>query len=241
VSKLFYSILFLSLQTPALWACCAEANYRLYPIGEWQEKVLFIEFDLYRNCELGTGGEPQNEFWTKGRVNLVYAEGERLKRLEKVDSFSFKECVCTYENYYSKTSFEAEMARSYDKALTKAQDLRGFSIAQPKEIYFNDSIHTKVEEEISDTAFTMIVHYKDLISIDLSAEGIISCYPTQVAEVRNYRTENYEVCVLRLRCRTIEKESIKHIEERFNKIETAFWKEKAQWHGLAKDFFLIKQ
>ncbi len=69
---------------------------------------------------------------------------------------------------------------------------------------------------------------------------IVSCYPDIVAEVKTYETENFEIIIIRLKCHLISDIEKNNIIKRFKKIETAFWKEQPQWHGIAKDYYIIK-
>ncbi len=69
--KKYIFILLLFLQSTKAIACCSENDYRLYPIGEIDNEIVFIEFNLYRNCRNGTGYGDDNEFWIiTGTVSL---------------------------------------------------------------------------------------------------------------------------------------------------------------------------
>jgi hypothetical protein len=81
--------------------------------------------------------------------------------------------------------------------------------------------------------------YKGLLTVELDIEDIISCFPETVAEVRTYSSEHLRVTVVRLRCHTVEEGAMKRNRRRFANLETAFWKEQAQWHGVAKDFWVV--
>jgi len=223
-----------------LFACCAEKSYRLFPIGEWNKKVVFIEFDLFRNCEEGAGMGEENEFWLYGTVNLVRPEGDSLIRIDNIDSVKIKECVCTYQNQYEESRYENLLGNQYQKGIQIASQLAGFEMGKTREIIFNDTLNTTDKEEITDSTYSRILTYKDLLSIDLFADEVISCFPSKVVETRVYETKNYEVTVIRLRCYLLEDEILARQKELFKDIESAFWKEKAHGHGISKDCYFIR-
>ena len=231
---------FFLLKTSSVFACCAEKDYRLFPIGQVNEKVLFIEFDLFRSCKIGTGAGLDNEFWVSGIVNLISSIGDSLILVETIDTINIKECKCTYNEHYLNTEYKSKLAISYQKAFKIAKQIDGFKFAQPKSIVFNDTLNTIVIEDTSDSSYSYVVKYKDLISIDLEIEEIISCYPDKIAEIRTYETESFKITILRLRCHLLDEIALEHNKKQFENIETAFWKEQAQWHGISKDYWIIK-
>lgn len=220
------------------FACCAETDYRLLPIGEINNQVVFIEFNLKRNCDMGVETGRNHRFWVKGLVSLVKAQGKSLNLIQTIDSVDVVECICSYEDHYNQTQYENELTSIYSKGLAIASKMKGFQIATTKNIIFNDTLGTKIVENDSGEK---TVRYKDLFKLDLTTEVIMSCYPDQVAEVRSYTTANFEIIVMRLRCHLINEEAKKHNKEQFEKLETAFWREKAQWHGMAKDYWTLRK
>ncbi len=105
--KKYIFILLLFLQSTKAIACCSENDYRLYPIGEIDNEIVFIEFNLYRNCRNGTGYGDDNEFWIMtGTVSLKKTHNDTLLLIEPLDTITVKECICTYKNYYKKTTIE---------------------------------------------------------------------------------------------------------------------------------------
>lgn len=239
--RLFIISTIFLLRTTSIFACCAEKDYRLFPIGELNQEIVFIEFDMFRNCKMGTGGGENNEFWIHGTIQLVQTSGEGITLIQTIDTINIVECRCTYKDYYSKTEYEIKLADSYKKALEIVRNKKGFVAARPKGIAFNDTLNTKFVEESSDSTYSQILTYKDTIVIDLGVEDIISCYPDKVAEVRSYQTDNFNITILRLRCELLDEQAQTHNKKRFNNIETAFWKEQAQWHGIAKDYIIIRK
>lgn len=230
-------ILIILITTVHAYSCCAEHIYRLFPIGELDNNVILVEFSLSRNCNMDG---KEFEFWTKGTVNLVSSRGDSLEILQIVDTIDIIDCYCSYEDYYQKTIIESEITRSYLKALNKAKTYNGFTVAKLGNIEFNDTTNIKKYEERTDSSYTYIIRYKDLITIDIGLEFIISCAPDKVAEVREYKTTNYKITVIRMRCRLLDEQAIEHNRKRFVNIESAIWKEQAQWHGIAKDFMIIE-
>jgi len=218
-------------------SCCAEHNYRLFPIGEFNNQVVFIEFDFFRFCK-DNKNKPitpeNNEFWIRGVVNLVSYKNDTLVLISNIDTLNLKECICRYSKQYKKSQYESIIEKHYSKALLIANNNVGFRIAKPSNIIFNDSLNTKIQE----TDSTFIVSYKSF-SINILNEDFSSCYPSKVIETRVYNTSNFKITVIRLSCNYIMPEAIEHNNKRFRKIDTAFWKEKASWHGITKDYFKV--
>lgn len=241
MKRLTTLIALLIASTSFLVACCAERDYRLFPVGELSGEVIFIEFDLSRNCRLTESRDGSREYYVVGTVRLVQSMGDSLLELYPVDTLDITECACTDEGQYQKTVYEKELANSYQKALNLARQQKGFKPLRPTEIVFNDTLNTVVTNESTDSTYVQRVKYKDFTTIELDGEEIISCFPETVAEVRAYESEHIRVTVLRLRCQLVEEAAISRNQKRFASIETAFWKEKAQWHGIAKDYWIVEQ
>lgn len=240
MQKLFLILTIHLLSTSVVLSCCGEQIYRLFPIGELDKKVVFIEFDLQRNCDMRNETNGEFSFWTKGIVNLVSTSGDSLVFLQTVDTFDIVDCKCSYENYYVKTTIEAAMTKSYSKAFELANKHPGFQQIVLQKAVFNDTKNLKIIAAPTDTSYAHILNYNDLLTMNIGDEGIMSCAPDKVSEARCYTTENYTVTVVRMRCFLLDNKAIKHNKKRFKTIETAFWKEEAQWHGFAKDYFSVK-
>lgn len=220
-------------------ACCGESNHQLLPIGELNDEVVFIEFLLNRNCEMGEGDGEENTFIIYGVINLVKSAGLETKLIENIDSVKVTECQCTYENYYDKTTFEAVMNDYYLKGLALAKSKAGFKLATPTTILFNDTTNVTIEEVVTDSSYDYFFRYGELLDLNLAELPIISCYPDKVGIRRTYVTKQFTITVVQLRCRIIDEAHKAYIRKRFSSIETAFWKTDAQWHGTAKDYFII--
>jgi hypothetical protein len=240
MNKLFLILTLHLLTSSVVYSCCGEKIYRLFPIGELDNKVVCVEFDLDRNCDMSNRSNGEFSFWTKGIVRLVTTTGDSLTFLQTVDTFDIVDCQCSYENYYKKTTIEAAMSKSYIKALELANKHQGFQRIEPQKVVFNDTINLKIIEAPTDTTFAHILNYDNLLTINIGDEGIMSCVPDKVSEARFYKTKNYTITVVRMRCFLLDEKAIKYNKKRFKKIETAFWKEEAQWHGFAKDYFSVK-
>lgn len=237
MKKIGLLVITLLIATVHVYSCCAEHIYRLFPIGELDNKVILVEFNLNRNCNMDS---KDFEFWTKGFVNLVSSKGDSLEILQIIDTIDIIDCYCSYMDYYQKTVIETAITSSYLKALNIAKSYNGFTEAKLENISFNDTINVKKIQEYTDSSYTYILHYKDLITIDLSLENIISCPPDKVSEIREYKTSNFKITILRMRCSFLDELAIAYNKKRFSSIESAIWKEQAQWHGIAKDFMLIE-
>ena len=222
-------------------SCCAETEYRLLPIGELNKKVIFIEFDFHRNCHMRNSDKGEFNFFVRGVVNLVTYENDSLLFLENVDTLNIKECKCSYENYLSRTSYEKYFEIAYLKGLNSAKKKRNFILAETRRIIFNDSLNTQSKTETSDSTFLYLISYKSEFEINLDTEQIASCYPDKVAEVREYESSSYLITVYRLRCQPIKESEVNRNRTRFKNIETAFWREQVQWHGISKDYYRIRK
>ena len=71
-------------------SCCAEPEYRLLPIGELNEHLIFIEFDFHRNCRMRNAEKGEFNFFVRGTVNLVTYENDSLVFLENIDTLSIE-------------------------------------------------------------------------------------------------------------------------------------------------------
>mgnify|MGYP006908291300 CR=1 FL=1 len=232
-------IIIVSLLAIDSFSCCAEKQYRLFPIGQLNNSVVFIEFDFGRYC-INKGGSPgagiNNEFWLSGKVNIVTSKGDSLFILDEVSEINIKECICDYKNHFEKSNYDSIASEYFNKALTIAKSKEGFQLGSTREIIQNDTANTIITE--SDSAY--IIAYKKLFKLNLYEEDIISCYPSNVIEVKNYITKDFKVCIIRLSCnKEANHEILLSSKQKFKNIETAYWKEKPSWHGITKDYYLI--
>jgi len=219
-------------------SCCAENNYRLFPIGELDKNVICIEFKFHRNCSKAGGGK-NNTFRLSGKINLISKsiDSDSIILIQNIDSLEkVIECQCIYSNQYQRSKYDSIMERYYTKALDIAKNKKGFKIAKTEKIIFNDRRNTQITQNDS----LHILKYSDLLNIDLDRMGYISSIPENVIEKRTYTTLNYTIIVIRISSGLLSNEAIKHNKKRFKKIETAFWKERATWHGVVTDFIVIQ-
>ncbi|MDG1841789.1 MAG: hypothetical protein P8I93_05535 [Crocinitomicaceae bacterium] len=219
-------------------SCCAENNYRLFPIGELDKNVIFIEFKFHRNCS-NAGMGKNNTFRISGRINLVSKsiDSDSTTFIQNIDSLQkVVECQCIYNNQYKNSKYDSIMEGYYLKALKIAKEKKGFKIGKTVSLIFNDTLNTKITQ--NDTFH--LLKYKNLLNIDLDSLGYSSSIPENVIETRTYKTQNYKVIVIRISASLLSKKAIKHNKKRFKKIKTAFWKEKATWHGMVMDFAFLK-
>lgn len=225
-------------------ACCAENNYRLFPMGEVDNELVFLELSFFRSCRGDRDSITHTiieYYWMSGVINLVKWNGDSIAFLENVDTVKFQECECLafeHEEQYRKSTYEKHIAPYYAQALSQVSQMPGYSPITPKGIEFNQV--GIVESESNDSAYYHTLAYRGLIDLDVSHWDIISCYPTRIAEHRVYASEHYTVHVVRLSCQNISQKAIKHRKRRFKKLKTAFWKEQATWHGIVKDMVVVK-
>ena len=231
----FITFIFISFQGIS---CCAENNYRLFPIGELDKNVIFIEFKFHRNCS-NAGMGKNNTFRISGRINLVSKsiDSDSIIFIQNIDTLQkVIECQCTYNNQYKKSKYDSIMEEYYLKALKIAKEKKGFEIGKTGDIIFNDTLNTKITQ--NDTLH--LLKFKNLLTIDLDSLEYISSIPEKVIETRNYTTVNHKIIIIRISSSLLSDEAIKHNKKRFKNIETAFWKEKATWHGMVMDFVILK-
>jgi hypothetical protein len=236
MKKVFLIIIF-SIFFIEAYSCCAARQYKLFPMGESNGDLIFVEFNLFRYCSRDgmPGMGENNEFWWKGTVNLVSYSNNSLIFIQNIDTVEIKECICTYKTVDSSSNYQEELFPFYQKALSVANHLENFTIAKTINISFNNNLD--IEKIYTDTSYTVKYKVRDTI-IDIG--DMISCYPENLIESRNYETENYKITIIRLSC--TKKTSDKNIEsntEYFKNINTAFWGEQVQWHSVSNDYYFI--
>lgn len=198
MKKIILIIIIFALSFSKLYSSCAEKSYHLYPIGELNGKLILIEFDFFRYCmgSNGAGFSDDNEFWVSGIVKLVTFEEDTLSTLKFIDSLKFEECNCTYRNYNDKSNFQTIIEEFYLKAIDTALSFNNFLLAETKTVVFDDNINCKLVE--TDTSYQLI--YKNLLDINLFNLNIISCLPSNIAEIRTYETKSFNVTIVRIAC-----------------------------------------
>ncbi|GAB5558117.1 MAG: hypothetical protein SchgKO_23300 [Schleiferiaceae bacterium] len=232
------------LSSTSVWACCAESIYHLYPMGERGGSTVFLEISGGRNCKMmgrSESGEHLGEFYFRGVARWVEWTGDSLRGLDTVEVMSFTECQCSHKNHREKSQVGVEWQKVYDKAYAEASQWLDFTMAKRQSIAFNDSSNTVVIDSIVSDYFEMKVFYKDLITVDLGFEQIISCFPTHSAVVRNYATDHYQILVLRLRCTDLDAATQAEAQRAFEDPKSGPWMESAQWHGISKDYLRVDE
>ncbi len=221
------------------FGCCGEGDYRLLPIGEINGELFFAEFDLSRNCRMKRKPVQGMEFFVKGEVNLAVWRNDSLEIIQTVDTLDEIECQCSPENYLDSTRIESIISQKLNEVISLASRLGSMGQIRTKNIIFNDSSKTDKSETSTDTSFSIILKYDNFFSQEITTIGAVSCYPDKVAEIRSYESKTYDFKILKLRCQNISKESELRNIQRFKKLQTAYWKAKPQWHGVARDYLVI--
>lgn len=243
MQKLLFTILFFILAAGQVRACCAENIYRLFPMGEAQGEVILLELQMGRTCfdrthEVINNDTDMRTFWLNGVVRLVQYRADSLVPLQVIDTLNFKDCQCDYNNSLQKSRFEEAFQPVYQKAFAVASALEDFQPAITEKLYCNDTLRGQVTLDTI-TYDRVRLAYQDKFTLELGIGQIISCIPDKLAETRIYTTTGFTIYVFRMRCSYLEPKAVKRNKKRFKKHATAFWKEKAQWHGIAKDFVKI--
>ena len=236
-------IFLLSLFLKNTFACCEEKDYRLLPIGISEGRVIFVVFDLVRNCERdrSTLDEIRYNFTIEGTVALYSSDGGELRYLMAADSLSFRECLSPKEAQYSKSKYEEVLAKSYHKAFKLAHKNKDFKTINPGTITFNDSLNAQIlPPDDEGSPFYQLI-YPGIPPITIEKKDIRTCNPLFVCEVRNYESAQFTITIFRMRCSYLDAKIVARNRERFADLKTAFWKEPQQDHGLAKDYFVIKK
>ena len=231
-------LLILLLKSTQLLACCAEDLYRLFPMGELNNKVIFLEFKYTRECQKeifqpGTGDK--NEFWIIGEIQLISFENDNRLIIKKLDSINIKECHCNYQNQYNKSAYESHIKSYYRNAFQILKLNPDFQEARTVAISFNDS--TNIQTEIIGKSIKL--NYKNLFEFKLIRKNIRNPFPKKISEVRIYETENHKITILRLSFNYLNKSTVKRNRKRFKSIKNAYWKEAAFSHGKSKDLLNI--
>ena len=78
------------------------------------------------------------------------------------------------------------------------------------------------------------------MEIDLESVFMVHCGVPVPIEERFYETPNYDITILRLSCSWSDRDLFPDKLKRFEKIETAFWKERAKGHSTSSDYILLK-
>lgn len=214
-------------------ACCGALQYRLFPIGEWKGKVIFIESDLIRYCEDGYMSE-DHYFW-KGTISLKYHSKNELKLIQLIDTVNFRENFVDENSKQIKSRYREEMMKEYTKALEIAKSLKMFSIVSPNAISFNDTCLRT--EQRTDCSFLLSLNEKKII---MNMNEFISCTPLNLLEVKRYSSPKYEIEILHFSCTSkLDTLEMRSRKELFQNIATSIWEEKIGWHGATKDYFFI--
>lgn len=219
-------------------ACCDEDSHRLLPIGQWQQQIIFVEFKLFRSClveELNPGKGEKNEFWLSGTVDLIGRQGDSISFRLPIDSFMLRECICNMDNYTQKTTFDTFIADYYHKALKMAQHKFNLKTVRAQSIDFN----TTKDVHIQQNKRSLLLAYKDLFSIQLKRKNILSAFPTELSEIRNYSTPNFKIIILRLSSNKSLESFKKHQKKDFRKHRIPYWKETTTAHGTSKEYIKI--
>ncbi|MEM9934235.1 MAG: hypothetical protein AAF824_11500 [Bacteroidota bacterium] len=233
VSSLLYSL--------TTSACCAENSYRLFPIGELEKEIVFVEASLYRNCKRGSSKGAGMIFWLKGEINLVHFTNDSLVLLANLDSIEVNECACRPNTQYEDSRFEKLLKPSYLKGIKLASAIPGFRKAKTKSIHFNDTTRLTIKDEVTDSSYERVFFYQEIKVATLSLADIVSRFPEKLVEIREYETPNKQITIIRLRCHFLDERIIKRQIKRFNNLKTAFWNEQAHWHGTSRDYFFIEK
>lgn len=236
-----YLIFLLLLVSNYAFSCCMAYQYRLFPVGESNNKLILIEYSLSRYCMGGDGMEETNEVWWLGEVKLVSYCDDSLQVIQLVDSINFKECQCgimgVFEegDYFEKSEYYNKMIFYYDKAFALAKKLPNFTIAKAEKIFFNISKDFKISETDNSRIFLT-----GNIKIETKIEDFFSCFPCFLSEKRLYSTINYNIEILKISCnKSISKKNIRKSKSKFKNIETAFWAEETAWHSISRDYIFV--
>lgn len=239
--RLILILLISLIKTSFAFACCSAGQYKLYPLGYQQEKLIVAEFQMSRYCINGSGTGEKNEFHWDVVVNLSYIFADTAVLIENIDSISFKECSCDYRNLDEKSEILTRLFPTYRQALKKASNLKGFKKVIPeiyKSITEKDTLSNyKFIETDTTSKFYYKGKYKELHSVNWAPCGFLN----SVQEIRKYRFGEKLIVIVNLSCYPIEalpKEKLTSNKQNFKLLKKALIYTPTQWHGKSKDYIL---
>ena len=93
-----------------------------------------------------------NTFRLSGRINLVSKsiDSDSIIFIQNIDTIEkIIECICNFNNQYKKSKYNSIMDVYYLKAFKIAQAKKGFKITKTKNIIFNDTVNTKITQNVT--------------------------------------------------------------------------------------------
>ncbi len=228
------------------YSCCSAGQYRLFPLGISESKIIVAEFRLSRFCEvdgkMGEGMGEGNIFLYRGVVNLGYFNGDSVVFIANIDTLEVNECECEYMTVVEKSELAENLIPYYQKALNQAMLLPDFEAAVPLSYQYHDK-----DEPINGMWFE-----NDTIIELQTTDGAMELYPvnwgpmgylTRITEVKTYDIAGDTVTVINLSVNAdhnLTKEKIQSNTKRFKQLNTALTYCVTQFHGYNSDYIILR-
>jgi hypothetical protein len=230
-------ILFLTVTTFNATACCHAVQYRIFPVGEADGKVVLIEMKLIRGCE-EREGNPVVMDW-KGLIRLSLWDGQQITPTDYTDTIYFRESQCDHKEVHLKGNYRNEVLPYYERALSEARSMPNFEDARPNSMqYLEDD--TTTAAFITDTSF-IYEPSKALVEVSGQENAYTHKYMFVRAEyVYSVRDKELVVLCFGEREHSIPMELQKQNKAHFKDIESALTYETVTWHDSSADFIFWK-
>ncbi len=229
------------MKTSIVLGCCSAGQYKIYPLGYQDDKLIVAEFQMSRNCMNGDGAGEKNEFHWKIAVNLSYINADTTVIIENIDSLTFKECTCDFRSLNEKSEIVAKLFPAYNEALKTARSLEGFKEVIPETYHSITKEDTLTDYQFIDSDTTSEFYYKGQLK-QLNPVNWAACgFLNNVQEIRKYRFEEKQIIIVNLSCSSITslpEEKLTNNRQNFKLLKTALIYTPTQWHGLSMDYIL---
>jgi hypothetical protein len=239
--KLPFTIIILFCNIAISYGCCAAGQYKIYPLGYSNEKLIVAEFQMSRSCENGDGVGKKNEFEWNVLVSLCHINADTTVFIKNIDTLSLKECTCSIRELDQKSELTAKLLPAYRQAIKEAKKLAEFKNVIP-ESYSSVSIaDTLSNYKFIDTDTTSEFYYKgklkELEPVNWGASGFLRA----IQEVRTYRFGEKKIVIVNLcaypNAHLLDRWLLFN-KQNFKSIETAITYTPTHWHGQSNDYIV---
>ncbi len=239
--KLFLIINLCIASITSSLGCCGAGQYKTYPLGYQNSRLVVAEFTMSRHCEDNGASGVQGEFHWVAKVNLCYISADTTIMIKSIDTLSFKECVCSYNDVDIKSQISTMLLPSYERCLVEAKKMKGFQVVTPVSYHSTNDNNTLNDFRFVNTDTTSLLYYrgklKDLRPVNWAACGFLN----NVVELRKYKFQEKEIVIINVNCRPgiiLPEEKLASNKRNFKSIESAVTYTPTQWHGLSRDYLI---
>lgn len=226
---------FLIFQLSNVMACCGAGKYKVFPLGESNNRIVMVTFDLNRKCEKGKMFE---EYHWNGVVSLTYFQGDTFELISVIDTIDFYQTNERDSVVNHLKQFYDSIVPFYQKALLQARNLKDFIESELIEYeYHKDTLPFHKISILNDTVLLVDSNEIKLFPLNWGACG----YYNDINSIRVYKLNNKVLRVLSLSCyrhALISDEIIEFNTTHFKLIDEAYIVDKTEWHGENYDYIL---